>query len=59
VEFDKEIAKQVVNACIDNGLLVNRLKSDAIRCIPPLIIGSKEVDEAIGILDKVFSGFAS
>jgi acetylornithine/N-succinyldiaminopimelate aminotransferase len=59
VEFDKEIAKQVVNACIDNGLLVNKLKSDAIRCIPPLIIGSKEVDEAIGILDKVFSGFAS
>jgi acetylornithine/N-succinyldiaminopimelate aminotransferase len=59
VEFDKELAKQVVNACIEKGLLVNRLKPNAIRLIPPLVIGNKEVDEAIGILDKVFSGIAS
>ncbi len=55
VQFDKEIAKQVVTACIEKGLLVNRLKPNAIRFVPPLIIGEKEVDEAIGILDKVFS----
>lgn len=59
VEFDKELAKQVVNACIEKGLLVNRLKPNAIRLIPPLVIGNKEVDEAIGILDKVFSGITS
>jgi 4-aminobutyrate aminotransferase-like enzyme len=29
---------------------------NAIRLIPPLIIGNKEVDEAIGILDSVFTG---
>jgi len=55
VQFDKEIAKQVVTACIEKGLLVNRLKPNAIRFVPPLIIGEKEVDEAIGVLDKVFS----
>jgi acetylornithine/N-succinyldiaminopimelate aminotransferase len=59
VEFDKEIAKQVVYACIENGLLVNKLKSDAIRFIPPLIIGGKEVDEAIGILERVLSSITS
>ncbi len=58
VYFNGEIAKQVVAACIEKGLLVNRLKLNAIRLIPPLIIGHKEVDEAIGILDKVFSGIA-
>jgi 4-aminobutyrate aminotransferase-like enzyme len=26
--------------------------------VPPLIIGNKEVDEAISILDKVLSGMA-
>jgi acetylornithine/N-succinyldiaminopimelate aminotransferase len=56
IEFNKEISKQVVAACIEKGLLVNRLKPNAIRLIPPLIIGNKEVDEAIGILDTVFSG---
>ncbi|OGN96635.1 MAG: acetylornithine aminotransferase [Chloroflexi bacterium RBG_13_51_18] len=56
VQFDSEIAQKVVLECLEKGLLVNKLKANAIRFIPPLIIGSKEVDEAIGILDKVFSG---
>ena len=55
VEFDKEIAKAVVTACIQQGLLVNRLKANAIRLIPPLIITKKEADEAVTILDKVLS----
>ncbi len=56
VEFDKDISKEVVASCIENSLLVNRLKPNAIRLIPPLIISHKEADEAIGILDKVLSG---
>jgi acetylornithine/N-succinyldiaminopimelate aminotransferase len=55
VEFDKEISKDVVAACIKKGLLVNRLKPNAIRLIPPLIITNKHADEAISILDNVFS----
>ena len=55
IYFDKEISKVVVAACIENSLLVNRLKHNAIRLVPPLIIGRKEVDEATGILDKVLS----
>ena len=55
VQFNKEISKDVVAACIKNGLLVNRLKPDAIRLIPPLIITPKHVNEAITILDKVFA----
>jgi acetylornithine/N-succinyldiaminopimelate aminotransferase len=56
VEFNKDIAKDVVSGCIQNSLLVNRLKNNAIRLIPPLIITEKDVDEAVGILDKVFAG---
>jgi acetylornithine/N-succinyldiaminopimelate aminotransferase len=56
IEFNSEIAKAVVAACIENNLLVNRLKLNAIRLIPPLIITNKDVDEAIGILDKVLAG---
>jgi 4-aminobutyrate aminotransferase-like enzyme len=42
-------------ACLDRGLLVNRLKPNALRFIPPLIIGEAEVDEALSILDKALS----
>ncbi|MFH1646236.1 MAG: aspartate aminotransferase family protein [Chloroflexota bacterium] len=56
VEFSSDIGQSVLMACLEKGLLVNKLKAGAIRLIPPLIIGRKEVDEAIGILDRVFSG---
>ncbi len=55
VEFDSEIAQDVVMGCLENGLLVNRLKPNALRFVPPLIIGNSEVDEALEILDKVLS----
>ncbi len=59
IEFDKDIAQDVLMSCLDNGLLINRLKTNAIRLVPPLIIGNKEVDEALGILDKALSSIAS
>ena len=59
IEFDKDIAQDVLMACLEKGLLVNKLKSGAIRLIPPLIIGKKEVDQAIGIIDEVLSGIVS
>jgi acetylornithine/N-succinyldiaminopimelate aminotransferase len=56
VEFKSEISQVVVLACLEKGLLVNKLKPNAIRFVPPLIISEKDVDRAIGILDKVLSG---
>ena len=50
LEFNKEIAEKLVLACIDRGLLVNKVKPNALRFMPPLIITEKEVDKAIGIL---------
>ena len=56
IEFNSEIGQQMLMACLEKGLLVNKVKPNAIRLMPPLIIGNREVDEAIAILDKVFSG---
>jgi acetylornithine/N-succinyldiaminopimelate aminotransferase len=59
IEFDRDIGQSVLMDCLEKGLLVNKLKPNAIRLIPPLIIGSNEVDQALGILDNVFSGIAN
>jgi len=59
VEFSSDIAQSVLMACLDGGLLVNRLKPNVVRFMPPLIIGNEEVDEALGILDKALSGIVS
>jgi predicted acetylornithine/succinylornithine family transaminase len=55
VEFSQDIAQSVLMACLARGLLVNRLKPNALRFMPPLIIGEGEVDEALAILDKALS----
>jgi len=59
IEFNSDISQSVLMACLDKGLLVNRLKPNAVRLIPPLIIGNEEVDEALGILDKALSSVAN
>ena len=56
MEFDSDIAQSLVMACLDSGLLVNRLKPNALRFMPPLIIGNEEADQALRILDKALSG---
>jgi acetylornithine/succinyldiaminopimelate/putrescine aminotransferase len=58
IEFASDIAQSLVLACLERGLLVNRLKPNAVRFMPPLIIGTEEVDEALGILDKVLASVA-
>lgn len=55
IEFSDEIAGDVVMACLEKGLLVNKVKPNAIRLMPPLIITENEVDEAAGILHSVFN----
>jgi acetylornithine/succinyldiaminopimelate/putrescine aminotransferase len=53
LEFNQEIGDKLLLACLSKGLLVNRLKPNAVRFMPPLIITEKEVDKAVGILKEV------
>ncbi len=59
VQFDKDIAGSVLKACLDRGLLVNLLKPDTLRFMPPLIINNGDVDEALRILDSALSSVLS
>ncbi len=56
IEFDRDIAKSLLLACLERGLLVNNVKPNTLRLIPPLIIGYAEVDRAIAILGEALSG---
>jgi predicted acetylornithine/succinylornithine family transaminase len=52
IEFNRDIAQSLTTACLNNGLLVNKLKDNALRFMPPLIIDKNDIDEALAILDK-------
>jgi len=44
-------AAPIVDAAIQQGLLVNRTADTVVRLLPPYIITAEEIDEAIGLLD--------
>jgi acetylornithine/N-succinyldiaminopimelate aminotransferase len=52
IEFNKDIAEAVMYACLEKGLVINHLKPNMLRVIPPLIITRADVDEGMQILDK-------
>jgi len=49
-----EISADLVLKCMEKGLLVNNVKPDALRLMPPLVVTEKEIRKALDILDKVF-----
>ena len=59
IEFNSDIGQDLLTACLEKGLLVNKVKPNVLRFMPPLNIGNEEVDEAMGILDKVLGSVTS
>ncbi len=59
IEFNSDMAQSLLMKCLDRGLLVNQVKPNAVRLMPPLIIGYKEVDQALGVLDEVLSSIVN
>jgi len=49
-----EISADLVLKCMEKGLLVNNVKPDALRLMPPLVVTEKDIRKALDILDKVF-----
>ncbi len=53
IEFSTPVAAEVVSACNEAGLLLNPVRPNAIRFMPPLTVSRGEIDEAIDKLDAV------
>ena len=45
--------KQIVNRCMEQGLLINCTHDKVLRLMPALNVTKNEIDKAIAILDKV------
>ncbi|MEE8185843.1 MAG: aspartate aminotransferase family protein [Thermodesulfobacteriota bacterium] len=47
----------IVNICLQKGLLINCIGEKILRFLPPLTVTEAEVDEMIGILSTVLDGY--
>jgi len=43
----------IVNGCMNKGLLINCTCGNVLRFVPPLIITKGDIDRAVDILDEV------
>ena len=55
LQFNSDLTQDIVKSCMERGLLLNPVKPNAIRFMPPLTVAKKDIDTAIGILDKVLA----
>jgi len=58
VEFDSDIGAEVMSACLDRGLLVNRVRPNTIRLMPPLIISNDDIDLGVSIISDSIKSLA-
>ena len=47
-----------MKACFERGLLTVPAGDDVVRVLPPLVVADAEIDEALGLLDRVAAEFA-
>jgi len=55
VELEIE-GKQIVDKCVEKGLLINCTQKKVLRIMPPLIVKNAEIDAAVAILQEAMKG---
>jgi acetylornithine/succinyldiaminopimelate/putrescine aminotransferase len=53
IEFEAPRAKQIQQASLERGLIVNAVDDHSLRFVPPLIITERELDRAHSVLVEV------
>ncbi|MFH1560450.1 MAG: aspartate aminotransferase family protein [Chloroflexota bacterium] len=55
LQFNSDVSAQIVSLCNQEGLLLNPLRPNALRLMPPLTVTSQEVDLALERLERALS----
>ena len=54
-ELTIENGRDIVNACLEEGLIINCTAGNVLRFVPPLIIQPSHIDEMLAVLDNVLA----
>jgi len=53
------VAERAVHLAMEEGLLVNNVRPDSLRLMPPLTVSNEELDEAVDIIERVIVRLAA
>ena len=54
LEISKNKAQEVMKLCLEKGLLINAVRPNTLRLIPPLNVTEGDINNAIQILEEAF-----
>jgi acetylornithine/N-succinyldiaminopimelate aminotransferase len=54
LDLSKETGPQIVDECLNRGLLINAPRKNTLRFMPALTVTPEEIDRMVGILREVF-----
>jgi acetylornithine/succinyldiaminopimelate/putrescine aminotransferase len=50
--FDDDISGKVISQCNEQGLLLNPVRPNAVRFMPPLNVTAQDVDDAVARVEE-------
>jgi len=53
VQFTSDIGERITNAALSNGLILNNVRPNAVRIVPPLTVTEEELEQGLAILEHV------
>lgn len=53
VEFRSDIGERITNDALANGLILNNVRPNAVRIVPPLTVTEEELEQGLAILEHV------
>ncbi len=59
IGLNRDVARDVAAAALDEGLIINAIGERTLRLVPPLVITREEVDEAVRRLSRAFAAVAA
>ena len=51
--MSKDLSPEIVSRCLDKGLLINAVRPNMIRFMPPLNVTKNQIDKSVSILISV------
>ncbi len=55
VQFTDDIGERITQAALKNGLILNNVRPNAIRIVPPLTVTEEELEQGLAILEHVIA----
>jgi acetylornithine/N-succinyldiaminopimelate aminotransferase len=47
--------REIVNSCLEKGLIINYTRDTVLRFLPPLIVEKQHIDRCMQVLDEIFA----